>query len=359
MSAIIKAGPLGFPFACIDPFLFAVYHDDAYPRGDDNMGPPRELLRGRALGSDFGSPTGWNMYHGKSVPGFPKHPHRGFETVTLVRHGIVDHCDSLGSAGRFGEGGDAQWMTAGRGISHSEMFPLLNKEGENRLELFQIWLNLPKKDKMADPHFKMLWSEDIPQATLPSEGSGSASTTIAVVAGRGFIEAKLEDTVPTPPPASYARDVDESDVAIVTIKLERSSKWTLPAARGGVTTRRKVFFFKGSELTADGKVFKEHTGLELRGDASVPLEATGEGDVELLLLQGKPIGEPVVQHGPFVMTSREDIMQAFMDYQKDEFGEWTHDSDAPVHPRETLRFAKHMDGTQEERPWPPPARRES
>ncbi|KAK3271466.1 hypothetical protein CYMTET_20186 [Cymbomonas tetramitiformis] len=198
--ALLKVSPLGFPWKTEDPFLFCVYHDDSYPAAQKNMGPSRAALAGRRLGSDFGHPSGWSMYHGEEIPGFPKHPHRGFETVTIARHGLVDHCDSLGCAGRFG-GGDVQWMTAGKGISHSEMFPLLDMQSPNRLELFQVstrtplqhpsgnldedivvgpgaadvsaaqpsrcaplqvWLNLPSADKMAEPHFAMLWAEDIP-----------------------------------------------------------------------------------------------------------------------------------------------------------------------------------------------------
>mmetsp|Transcript_24591 Transcript_24591/g.63489 ORF Transcript_24591/g.63489 Transcript_24591/m.63489 type:complete len:367 (+) Transcript_24591:69-1169(+) len=352
-GAILSVGPLGMPFKTIDPFLFAVYHDDNYPAGEESMGPPQALLRGRMLGQDFGSRTGWNMYHGRSVPGFPKHPHRGFETVTLVRHGVVDHCDSLGSKGRFGEGGDVQWMTAGKGISHSEMFPLLKRDGPNRLELFQIWLNLERTNKMRDPHFKMLWHEDIPTAVINSDGS-DATTTLAVIAGQGFLGVEADSKVPEPPPASYASKGEASDVAIVTLTMEPGANYTLPAARGGDSTRRKLFYFKGPKLSVDGKMFEDHSGIELRGGVAVGLEAAGDGPVELLLLQGKPIGEPVVQHGPFVMTSREEIIQAFTDYQTDEFGDWNHGSDAPVHPRDAERFAVHADGKREERKWASP-----
>src|SRR5690606_16205323 len=129
-------------------------HDDAYPRGNDKMGPAASL-EGRNIGMDFEIRDGWRMYHGDVVPGFPKHPHRGFETVTLARRGFIDHSDSLGATARFGQGA-AQWMTAGQGIVHSEMFPLVNQDAPNPTELFQIWLNLPAHNKLVKPYFTML-----------------------------------------------------------------------------------------------------------------------------------------------------------------------------------------------------------
>ena len=136
------------------------------------------------------------MYHGRRVPGFPSHPHRGFETVTYVRRGLIDHSDSLGAAARFGRG-DTQWLTAGRGIVHAEMFPLFDEDAPNPLELFQIWLNLPAADKMAEPHFAMLWAEDTP--TLHHLDSAGLATDVTMIAGRlGDLEP------PAPPPASWA-----------------------------------------------------------------------------------------------------------------------------------------------------------
>src|SRR5580765_8221982 len=154
-SSIVAVQPLGLPWVTVDPFLFCVHHDDAYPRGNEKMGPAASLA-GRNLGQDFVTKDGWRMYHGEVVPGFPQHPHRGFETITIVRRGLVDHSDSLGATARYGRG-DVQWLTAGGGISHSEMFPLVDGDKDNPLELFQIWLNLPAKDKLAEPHFTMFW----------------------------------------------------------------------------------------------------------------------------------------------------------------------------------------------------------
>src|SRR5436190_11448224 len=152
-DVVLETAPLGFPWATRDPFLFCVHHDDAYPAGNEELGP-RASLDGRNLGMDFEGKDGWRMYHGEVVPGFPQHPHRGFETVTIVRRGYIDHSDSLGAAARFGMG-DVQWLTAGAGVVHSEMFPLLDAHGPNTLELFQIWLNLPGKDKLVAPYFTM------------------------------------------------------------------------------------------------------------------------------------------------------------------------------------------------------------
>ncbi len=227
-NVVLRVAPLGFPWVTADPFLFCAYHDDAYPRGNGQFGPATPLT-GRDIGQDFSRRDGWSMYHGESVPGFPAHPHRGFETVTIVRRGLIDHADSLGAAARFG-GGDVQWLTAGSGIVHSEMFPLLETGAPNPLELFQIWLNLPAGSKMASPYFSMFWADQVPRLALGDPASGR--TEIAVIAGR------LEGAAtPLPaPPDSWAARPD-ADVAIWTIRMEPGARWTLPAASGSGTRR--------------------------------------------------------------------------------------------------------------------------
>src|ERR1044071_4479710 len=129
-DAHLRLDPLGFAGPAPGPFLMCVPHEDASPAGNDDLGPAASLA-GRDIGQDFAGKDGWRMYHGETVPGFPGHPHRGFETVTIVRRGLIDHSDSLGAAARFGLG-DVQWLTAGKGIVHSEMFPLLDKSKPDR-----------------------------------------------------------------------------------------------------------------------------------------------------------------------------------------------------------------------------------
>lgn len=331
-AAILDIKPLSFPWQTMDPFLFCVYHDDAYPRGNEAMGPAASLA-GRDIGQDFAGKDGWRMYHGQVVPGFPSHPHRGFETVTIVRRGLIDHSDSLGAAARFGRG-DVQWLTAGRGVVHSEMFPLLDREQANPLELFQIWLNLPAKDKMAEPHFTMLWADDIPHRV--SKDADGRATELSIIAGR------LGDLAPpAPPPDSWASR-PESDLAIWTLKMQPGARWTLPAASGeGV--RRTLYFFKGEGASVAGRAVPPSSCITLAGDAEIEL-INGPDAAEFLLLQGRPIGEPVVQYGPFVMNTRAEIQQAFTDYQRTQFGDWPWKDDAPVHGRNPTRFAKHADG---------------
>ena len=235
-NPIIQITPLGFPWETSDPFLFCVHHEDFYPSGNDNLGPSTGL-EGRSLGNDFTVKDGFRMYHGTEVPGFPAHPHRGFETVTIAKKGLVDHSDSLGAAGRFGNG-DVQWMTAGKGVQHSEMFPLLNQKKDNPFELFQIWLNLPKMKKMAEPHFAMLWKEDIPVFTFTDKNG--LRTDIDVIAGQiGGTDA------PAPAPDSWAAD-PANEVGIWTIKMEPNAIFNLPKASDGIN--RRLYLYKGASV---------------------------------------------------------------------------------------------------------------
>lgn len=330
-SLILSVHPLGFQWTTIDPFLFCVHHRDAYPRGNGALGPADSLL-GRDLGQDFSGKDGWSMYHGTSVPGFPEHPHRGFETVTVVLRGTVDHSDSHGAAGRYGDG-DVQWMTAGSGLQHAEMFPLLSAGEDNPLELFQIWLNLPRAGKFVKPHFRMLWRENIPILHV-----GNGGVRVRLIAGSA-------EGVKAPPPApdSWAADIT-SELAIWLIDMEADGIWSIPPA--SPRARRGLYYYEGSGLTVGGEGIPSKHAVEVRADVPTELRAHASSS-RLLLLQAVPIGEPVVQYGPFVMNSREEIQEAFLDYQRTRFGGWPWPSPDHVHAPDRGRFARYADGSEE------------
>lgn len=329
---VLHVKPLGQRWQTIDPFLFCVHHIDRYPKGNDQFGPAASVA-GRDIGQDFAGLDGWRMYHGDVVPGFPQHPHRGFETVTIVRSGYIDHSDSLGAAARFGAG-DVQWLTAGAGVVHSEMFPLLNREGPNTLELFQIWLNLPSKDKLVEPYFTMFWDRDVPRRTFTDVNGRRVEVMIIAGALNGIHP-------PAPPPHSWAAKPD-SEVAIWSITLEKGAIWTVPPATGR-HTMRALNFFAGSSLRVADRVVSGPSAVQVQADQPIEIEAV-DGRAEILLLQGKPIGEPVAQYGPFVMNTADELQRAFADYQRTQFGGWPWPENAPVHGRDGGRFARHADG---------------
>ncbi len=328
--------PLGFTWQTQNPFIFCVHHQDDYPAGNMELGP-KASLSGRNLGQDFTLKDGWRMYHGEKIPGFPAHPHRGFETVTVVLKGFVDHSDSHGAAGRYGDG-DVQWMTAGAGLQHSEMFPLVKQEEKNPLELFQIWLNLPGEKKFSNPHYAMLWAEDIP--TYRKKDQQGRSVDITIIAG------SIDGTsAPEPAPDSWAHDPG-NEVAIWVVQLEAGAQWAIPASSPGIN--RSLYFYRGDRITITGIEIDSYHSLDLLPEASVTLE-NGNEAASLLLLQGRPINEPVVQQGPFVMNSMKEIQQAFADYRTTQFGGWPWSRHDNVHQRDKGRFAKYADGREENR----------
>jgi redox-sensitive bicupin YhaK (pirin superfamily) len=337
-DSVINVTALESRWQTHDPFLFCVHHIDDYPKGNERLGPAASLA-GRNIGQDFEGRDGWRMYHGDVVPGFPQHPHRGFETVTIVRRGYIDHSDSLGATARFGMG-DVQWLTAGAGVVHAEMFPLLNQDSPNPLELFQIWLNLPAKNKLAKPYFTMFWDANIPRRRF-TDAKGR-NVEITVIAG------PLDGVLPlVPPPHSWAAD-DSADIAIWSIAMEAGSEWTIPGAQCDQTVRT-LHQFAGSGLRVADRDVRGPAAIQVRAGQPMQIYAD-RGAVEILLLQGRPIGEPVAHYGPFVMNTRSELEQAFADYRRTQFGGWPWPDDAPVHPLSQGRFARHADGRFERAP---------
>ncbi|WP_226858291.1 pirin family protein [Diaphorobacter aerolatus] len=290
---------------------------------------------------DFARRDGWNMYHGDTVPGFPAHPHRGFETVTIVRKGLVDHADSLGATARYGEG-DVQWLTTGAGVQHGEMFPMVHEDKGNTLDLFQLWLNLPAKNKMADPDFTMFWANDIPHV-VSTDANGRRSEVEVVAGDYAPVDGTADKGVTKalrPPKASWASEPN-ADVAIWIVTMEPGASLTLPAAVAGLN--RAIYLTTGKTLTVGDNRFDQRVMLTLQSDQPVPLKNEGSETIEVLLLQGRPIGEPVVARGPFVLTTEQDLMKAMHDFQRTEFGGWPWPTRAHTHGKEK-RFARHPDG---------------
>jgi len=314
------------PWPTSDPFLFCVHHVDNYPKANDNMGPD-ENLNGRNIGNDFSNKNGWSMYHGEKIPGFPRHPHRGFETITIVDKGLIDHSDSMGCSARYGDG-DVQWLTAGDGIQHSEMFPLLNKNKSNKNDFFQIWINLKSSKKRVAPNFSMLWRDEIPKITV--HDINNKKTEIEIIAG-----SYKGNNAPAPPPNSWANDKDNY-VNIWKIKLDKNAQFILPRVNTDIF--RSLYFYKGDSIIVNGQEIKSRMMIEV--DNFDELEIASINDESyILLLQAKAINEPIVKYGPFVMNSREEIQEAFNDYQKTGFGDWDWDDDGPVHGDKCKKFA--------------------
>jgi redox-sensitive bicupin YhaK (pirin superfamily) len=182
----------------------------------------------------------------------------------------------------------------------------------------------------------MFWDKDVPRHRP------AAGVEVTIVAGA------LEGAQPpAPPPDSWAASPD-ADLAIWLITLEPGATWTVPPARGDGTART-LYFFSGAKLEIAGRGVPKPAAIEVAADQPLTLVAP-EGRVEVLLMQGRPIGEPVAQYGPFVMNTRAELEQAFNDYRRTQFGGWPYSADDPVHARERGRFARHADGRVEDAP---------
>ncbi|MEM9649933.1 MAG: pirin-like C-terminal cupin domain-containing protein, partial [Bacteroidota bacterium] len=209
------------------------------------------------------------------------------------------------------------------------MFPLLNTDKDNPLELFQIWLNLPKADKFVEPHFKMLWHEDIP--VIEEENA-----QIKVIAGN-YKGTQAND----PAPNSWAAK-DEHQVAIWNIHVEAETEYTLPKISSLAT--RTLYFYEGSEIYIGNRKVNPNFGIALDPFQEVTIKI-GSEKAHFLMLQGQPIDEPVAKYGPFVMNTEEEIQQAMEEYRLTQFGGWPWPYPDNVHDADKGRFAKYPDGS--------------
>ena len=219
------------------------------------------------------------------IAGFPEHPHRGFITFTYMLDGHMEHRDSMGNRGDLKAGG-VQWMKAASGVIHSEM----PQQTDGLMRGFQLWINLPARDKLSDPAY-----QEFSAAAIPEVAQGGAR--VRVLAGQfGGVRGVVDD------PAT--------DVLYLDVALAAEAKFSLPLddARNAF-----VYVFEGGARLA-GEALAQHTLAVLGSGDQVEIESGTEG-ARFILVAGRPLGEPVVQYGPFVMTSREEIEQAFADYR--------------------------------------------
>ncbi|AIG01885.1 pirin family protein [Pseudomonas fluorescens] len=229
--------------------------------------------------------------------GVGQHPHRGFETVTIVYKGEVEHRDSTGAGGTIGPG-DVQWMTAAKGILHEEFHSEAFAKRGGALEMVQLWVNLPAKDKMSDAGYQTILDGDIPSLPL-ANGAGSLRLIAGEFAGQTG-------------PARTFTPIDVWDLRLngakaVTLDLHAGRNTALVVLKGTVQVN-------GSELAREGQLV-----LFERDGKQISLESND--DAMVLLLSGDPIDEPIVGHGPFVMNTEQEIHQAFVDFQSGQFGQ--------------------------------------
>lgn len=272
---------------------------DGFPvHGMFDYSGPDVQQRSPFLMLDYAAPTRFEPTAQRR--GVGQHPHRGFETVTIVYAGEVEHRDSTGNGGVIGPG-DVQWMTAGSGILHEEFHSTEYARRGGPFEMVQLWVNLPAKDKMVAPGYQGILDAQIPSVVLP-DGAG----TLRVIAG--------EYQGMTGPAHTF------SPMNVWDLRLQAGKTIDLPQVEGWTV---QVVVLAGSALVNDEAVLREAQLVSLSASGSrVRIEATS--DAKLLLLAGEPIDEPVVGYGPFVMNSQQEIRQAIADFNSGKFGRISH-----------------------------------
>jgi redox-sensitive bicupin YhaK (pirin superfamily) len=234
-----------------------------------------------------------------STQGFPPHPHRGFETVTYLLSGRFEHRDSSGHHGHI-NAGDVQWMTAGSGLVHSETPEAGFRRQGGKLHGFQIWVNLPQRDKMIAPRY-----QEVPRAQIPEARSADGRVGVKVIAGEALgAQAVIDTRIP---------------IQYLHFTIEPGASFTQPVPQA---SNAFAYVFGGTALIGGRVVGAHHLAVFHRDGDTVEIAASPEsqGPVEVILLSGEPLNEPVARYGPFVMNTKEEIIQAAEDYQADRMG---------------------------------------
>jgi len=312
-----------------DPFTFVSHHHDQYPHGNAQMAPPLELIRGRNLGRDYQERFGFRMYHGRVVPGFPMHAHWGYETLTIAEKGFVDHFDTEGNNGRYGNG-DVQWTLASSRYEHCEMYPLIDQENENPVHITQIMINIPLKDKNQPNYVNNIWSEQIPVFT---EGGNEITLYCGEYAGRSIC---------SPNPGSYA--TLENGIRVMKIVMDAGSSFSLEPTQEGII--RNVYFVSGEDAVMDGTKVKPNLRFKMKPAVGLEI-ANGESQSEFWVLEGRPIGEKQAAFGPVILSDIDEVRASMDEIRIKEFQEWPWGVMDVTNPIEMGRELHRKDGTVE------------
>ena len=241
------------------------------------------------------------------IAGFPAHPHRGFETVTYMLDGHMRHEDHLGNRGDLSPG-DVQWMTAARGIIHSEM----PQQSEGRMRGFQLWINLPSKEKMKPAHYRDIPAQQIPVVQLPSGGS------VRVIAGTLVLDVETVDGKRVSGPVNAPESPLSTDPLYLDLRLPAGADLVVPVSAGH---NAFLYVYEGEARVGepDNAQTLPYRAAGMLSDGDRVRVTGGARGAQLLLLAGRPLREPVVQYGPFVMNTRQEIEQAVEDYRSGRF----------------------------------------
>jgi len=321
---VLREQVASYNWDCEDPFFLVTHHFDDYPPGNAQQAPPLPEIRRRTLGNDYDKRLGYRMYKGKVSPGFPLHTHWGYETITFVSEGYIDHFDSEGNCGRFGFG-DVQWITASSRYRHDEMYPLAFTDRDNHQMVTQIFLNLPIEDKNKENEVNTVWEENVPKA----KGEGWTATVIAgSFKGVGGI---------SPNRLSWAKP--EHHVNIVRIAMEPGAEIVIePSA-----SKTRNLYITDVPASVFGKEYHFDTRLKIRPDAEVPVKM-GNKTSEVWLLEGYPIGEKQASFGPVILDSQEHVRKAMREISSTEEKEWTWKYVNQKQPLGTGRFFRDGSG---------------
>jgi len=303
-STVQKVVDINIHWSGDDPFTFVSHHHDNYPKGNEQMAPPLETIRGRNLGRDYQERMGFRMYHGRVVPGFPMHAHWGYETLTIAEKGFVDHFDTEGNHGRFGNG-DTQWTLASSRYEHCEMYPLLDQENNNPVHITQIVVNLPLDRKNKDIYVNNIWSESIP--VFKDEGS-EITLYCGEYQGKGLY---------SPNPTSWA--TAENSVRIMKIVLQPGASFTLEPLADSID--RNLYYVSGKTATMEGTKITPWLRYKMKRCTPVNI-VNGPEESEFWILEGKPIGEKQASFGPVILKDLDEVRSSMDEIRIKEFQEW-------------------------------------